>query len=97
MKSVKEPKIRVGATRRNLQAQPKNLKKCSEHRIYQSEQKFSQKKVCLVPQKCKGAKNSYGGYPTEFAGSTQNPKKMTGRPNLPIKKKIVPKKICLVP
>jgi hypothetical protein len=29
----------------------------------------------LVPQKCKGAKYSYGGYPTEFAGSTQNPKK----------------------
>jgi hypothetical protein len=24
---------------------------------------------------CKGAKNSYEGYPTEFAGSTQNPKK----------------------
>jgi hypothetical protein len=27
-----------------------------EHQIYQS-----------VPEKCKGAKNSYGGYPTEFA------------------------------
>jgi hypothetical protein len=25
--------------------------------------------------KCKEAKNLYGGYPTEFAGSTQNPKK----------------------
>jgi hypothetical protein len=59
--------------------------------------KISPKKVCLVPQKCKGAKNMYGGYPTEFAGSTQNPKKMTGTPNLPIKKKIVPKKVCLVP
>jgi hypothetical protein len=32
----------------------------------------------------------------EFAGSTQNPKKNTGTPNLPIKKKIFPKKVCLV-
>jgi hypothetical protein len=36
-------------------------------------------------------------YPTKFAGSTQNPKTMTGTPNLPIKKKIFPKKVCLVP
>jgi hypothetical protein len=28
------------------------------------------KKVCLVLQKWKEGKNSYGGYPTEFAGST---------------------------
>jgi hypothetical protein len=46
---------------------------------------------------------------TEFAGLTQNPKKITGIPNLPIKKKITripnllikkkifPKKVCLVP
>jgi hypothetical protein len=33
----------------------------------------------------------------EFAGSTQNPKKMTGTPNLPIKEKNFPKKVCLVP
>jgi hypothetical protein len=30
-------------------------------------------------------------YPTEFAGSTQNLKKMIGTPNLPIKTKIFPK------
>jgi hypothetical protein len=34
----------MGATRRNLQAQPKILKKLPKHQIYQSEQKFSQKK-----------------------------------------------------
>jgi hypothetical protein len=34
-----------------------------------------------------GAKNSYGGYPTEFAGSTQNPKKNIGTQNQPIKMK----------
>jgi hypothetical protein len=37
--------------------------------------KFFPKKVCLVTQKCQGAKNSYAGYPTEFGGSTQNLKK----------------------
>jgi hypothetical protein len=47
--------------------------------------------------KKKGAKNSYGGYPAEFAGSTQNPKKIIGTPNFPIKKKIFPIKVCLVP
>jgi hypothetical protein len=37
------------------------------------------------------------GYPTEFAGSTQNPKKNIGTSNQPIKMKIFPKKVCLVP
>jgi hypothetical protein len=34
----------MGANRRNLQAQPKILKKLAEHQIYQSEQKIFQKK-----------------------------------------------------
>jgi hypothetical protein len=34
-----------------------NPKKISEHQINQSKRKFSQKKVCLVPQMCTGAKN----------------------------------------
>jgi hypothetical protein len=58
-----------------VQVQPKILKNLSEHQIYQSKRKFSQKKVCLVPKECKGAKNLYGSYQTEFAGSTQNIKK----------------------
>jgi hypothetical protein len=37
-------------------------------------------------------KNSYRGYPTEFAGSTHNPKKIIRAPNLPIRTKISPKK-----
>jgi hypothetical protein len=32
-------------------------------------------KVCLVHLKRKRAKNLHESYPTEFAGSTQNPKK----------------------
>jgi hypothetical protein len=61
----------MGATRWNLQARLKILKKILEHQINRSKRKFSQKKLCLVPQNCKGAKNAYGRYPTEFAGSTQ--------------------------
>jgi hypothetical protein len=66
----------MGATRRNLQARPKIQKNIgtSNEPI---KMKFFPKKVCLVPQKCKGAKNSYGGYPTVIAGSTQNPKKIS--------------------
>jgi hypothetical protein len=33
----------MGATRRNLRAQPKILKKISEHQINESKRKFSQK------------------------------------------------------
>jgi hypothetical protein len=58
LKSVKEPQIRMRATQRNLRARPKILKKISEHQINQSKRKFSQKKVCLVPIMCTGAKNS---------------------------------------
>jgi hypothetical protein len=36
------------------------------------------------------------GHPKEFAGSTLNPKKYIGTPNLPIKTKIFSKKVCLV-
>jgi hypothetical protein len=39
----KDPKIRMGATRRNLQGQLKILNKSSKHQINQSEQKFTQK------------------------------------------------------
>jgi hypothetical protein len=82
----------MGATRQNLRARPKILKKILEHQINQSKRKFSQRKVCLVPQMCTGAKNSYGGYPMEFAGSTQNLKKNIGTSNQPIKTKMFAKK-----
>jgi hypothetical protein len=38
----------------------------------------------------------YGSYPTEFAGSAQNLGKIVGTSNQPIRKKILPKKVCLV-
>jgi hypothetical protein len=58
--------------------------------------KFSTK-VFLVPSKCKEAKSSYGGYPTEFASSTQNPTKINETPNLPTETKISLKTLCFVP
>jgi hypothetical protein len=36
-------------------------------------------------------------YATDFAGSTHNYNKMAGAPNKPIKSKIFPKKVCIVP
>jgi hypothetical protein len=74
---LKNTKIDIGSIRQSLRARPKIIKKISEHQINQSKRKFFQKKVCLVPEKCKGAKSSYGSYPTEFAGSIQNPKKIS--------------------
>jgi hypothetical protein len=86
----------MGSIRRNLQAQPKIIKKLSKYKINQSKQKKFKKKVFLVPQKGKGAKNLYESYPTEFTGSTQNPKKNI-RTNQLIRTKIFQKKVCLVP
>jgi hypothetical protein len=56
---------------RNLQAESKILKYWNIKSTNQNE--IFPKKVCLVPQTFTGAKNSYRGYPTEFASLTQNP------------------------
>jgi hypothetical protein len=47
--------------------------------------------------KVKKNKDTYGVYPTKFSSSTQNPKKIIRTPNLPIKTKMFPKKVYLVP
>jgi hypothetical protein len=47
-KSEKEPKIRMGATRQNLQAQPKILKNDRNTKSTNQKKKIP-KKVCLVP------------------------------------------------
>jgi hypothetical protein len=46
----------------------------AEYQINQLKQIYP-KKSMFSTHKCKRAKNSYGGYPTKFADSTQNPKK----------------------
>jgi hypothetical protein len=43
LQKCKKAKIRMGAIRRRLQAQPKILNKLSEHQIYQSGRTFFQK------------------------------------------------------
>jgi hypothetical protein len=48
----------------------KNMIETPNHPI---ETKIMLKKVCLVPQKWIGAKNSFEGYSTKFTSSTQNP------------------------
>jgi hypothetical protein len=72
---LKGAKNLCGAPGRNLQARPKIRKKII--RISNQPIRFIifQKQVWLEPLKWKGAKNLYGSYPTELAGSTQNPKK----------------------
>jgi hypothetical protein len=52
-----------------------NKKKYRNIKIINQSANFYKKKVCLVPQKGKGAKNLAGSYPTELVGLTQNPKK----------------------
>jgi hypothetical protein len=61
----------MGATRRNLRARHKILKKLSKHQINQSERKFSKNKVFLVPQKCTKVKNLYGSYQTKVTRGAQ--------------------------
>jgi hypothetical protein len=77
----------------NLQAESKILKKILEHQIYQSKQKISKKTVFRTLKVERDQKYAR----TEFTGPTQNPKKCIGTSNQPIKTKIFPKKVCLVP
>jgi hypothetical protein len=63
--------------------QHKKHKKVIETPNQPIEIKKYQIKVCLVLQKWEEGKNSYGGYATEFAGATQNPKKNIRKLNLP--------------
>jgi hypothetical protein len=77
-------------TRRNLQARPKILKKIIETSNQPIRTKIFAKNIYLVPQKCKGAKNSYGGYPAEFAAGalkTIGPK--LGSENLKLERRSV--------
>jgi hypothetical protein len=56
MNSEKEPKIWIEATRRNFQGQPNTLKNHRDTKSTNRNEHF-RKKVCLEPQKWKGAKN----------------------------------------
>jgi hypothetical protein len=45
LKSVQEPKIRMGATRQNMQAQPKILKKLQKTKSTNQNKKISKKSM----------------------------------------------------
>jgi hypothetical protein len=78
----------------NLQAESKILKKLLKQQIYQSTQKNLKKKTVFRTLKVeRGQKYAR----TEFAGPTQNHKKIIRTSNQSIKTKIFPKKVCLVP
>jgi hypothetical protein len=59
--------------------------------------KSTNRNKTTVLQKRKEDKNSYGGYQTEFAGSIHNPETIIRTPNLPMRTKIFPKTVFLVP
>jgi hypothetical protein len=76
------------------------LKKLSEHQIYQSEQKNSQKKLFLVTEKCKGAKHSDVRMIATQRNLQAQPKMLkiiVETSNQPIRTKIFSKKLCFVP
>jgi hypothetical protein len=76
--------------RQSLQAQPNNIKKFAPNQPIEIK-KISNKSMFSIST-LKEGKNSYGGYPTMFGSSTQNPKKNIRTPNLPNRTNIFPKK-----
>jgi capsid portal protein len=72
LKVQRSQKIRIGATRRNLQAQPKTLKKITEHLIYQPKRKIFQKKYVKFLQSEKKLKIRMGLPDEILAGSPKN-------------------------
>jgi hypothetical protein len=62
------------ATQKICKLNPKSKKNYRNKSTNQNE-KFLKKNCVSYPKKWKGAKNLFRGYPTEFADSTQNPKK----------------------
>jgi hypothetical protein len=77
----------MGATRRSLQAQPKILKKLSEHQIYHQDEHFPKKSIFSTFKK-NWSQKFVCELPDGICRLNPNPKKMIGTPNLPIKTKL---------
>jgi hypothetical protein len=73
-----------GLARRSLQGRPKILKKISEHQIYQSNRKVSQTQTMFSTLKWSRSR--------KFVWEHN-----IGTPHLPIKTKVFPKNLCIVP
>jgi hypothetical protein len=87
----------MGAPQRNLQAQPKILKKSLKHQINQSELKFSQNNYVLYLKSVKKPKIRIGATRQNLQAQPKMLKKIVGTSNQPIRTRIFPKKLCLVP
>jgi hypothetical protein len=70
----------MGAERRNLQARPKILKKLLKRQINYNQNGNKQKSMFGILKE-KRILKFVRSYPTEFAGSTQNPKNIIGTSN----------------
>jgi hypothetical protein len=81
----------MGAIRRSLQAQPKILKKLSEHQIYESERNFFQKKYAEYLKNEKEPKICIGATRRNLQAHYRNTKSTNQKENFP------KKKVCLVP
>jgi hypothetical protein len=88
-------KLVWGVWGRKLQAQPKILKKIIRTSNIPIKTKNFLKNYFSYLKSVKEPKIRMRNLPTEFACSTQNPKKKFGTSNLPIKTKIIKKK-CMV-
>jgi hypothetical protein len=81
----------MGSIRQGLQTQPKNIKSYQNTKSTNRNKKISNKSM-FSTSKVKRRQKIVWGYRTEFAGSTQNPKKIIRTANLPIKTKVFLKK-----
>jgi hypothetical protein len=85
------------ATRRNLQAKPKILKKSSKQQINQSERIFFQKNYVSYLKSVKEPKIRIGATGRNLQAQPQMLKKIVGTSNQPIRTKIFQRKLCFVP
>jgi hypothetical protein len=87
----------MGATRRNLQAQPKILKKKSKHQTYQSEQKFTQKNYVSYLKSVKEPKIHLGATRRNSQAQPIMLKKSSEHQINQSEQKISQKNVCLIP
>jgi hypothetical protein len=87
----------MGATRRNLQAQLKILKKSSKHQIKQSDRKFFQKNYVSYLKSVKEPKIRIGATRRNLQAQPKMLKKMSVHQINQSEQKCSQKKLCLVP
>jgi hypothetical protein len=87
----------MGATRRNLQAQPKILKKIRNTKSTNQNKNFPKKNYVSYLKSVKQPKIRMGATRRNLQAQPKMLKKIVGTSKQPIRTKIFPKKVCLVP